>query len=177
MTTAEYLETPETVLPSELAFGVLRVADSPKPPHQRVVRDFVLALSPFVREQQLGELLFAPMDVILDAEADLIVQPDLMFISSARQSIVSDKVWGAPDLVIEVLSPAPRIGALEERVGWFARYGVRECWLASLVEKQIVVLTLARNGVAERTISTGGQPVRTRVFEGLRVAPADIFGW
>jgi Uma2 family endonuclease len=43
--------------------------------------------------------------------------------------IVTDRVWGPPDLVLEVLSPRPRIGTLQERIDWFSRYGVRECWL------------------------------------------------
>src|SRR5687767_2475511 len=56
MTTVEYLQTPETVLPRELAFGVLRVADAPTLFHQRVVRDVTVALHAFVREYRLGEV-------------------------------------------------------------------------------------------------------------------------
>ena len=75
MTTAEYLETPETVTPRELAYGELRVAESPSASHQRVVRELAVSLITFVRERQLGEVLFAPMDVVLDYDADLVVQP------------------------------------------------------------------------------------------------------
>ncbi|HYT75395.1 MAG TPA: hypothetical protein VEL79_11640, partial [Vicinamibacterales bacterium] len=60
MTTIEYLQTPETVLPRELAFGVLRVADSPVVRHQRVVRDLTIALTAFARAHRLGEVLPAP---------------------------------------------------------------------------------------------------------------------
>ena len=49
MTVEEYLNAPETVLPQELAFGVLRVADAPRASHQRVVLELLLALAPFVR--------------------------------------------------------------------------------------------------------------------------------
>src|SRR5688572_31426670 len=50
-----------------------------------------------------------------------------IFVSKARAHIVSDRIYGAPDLMIEVLSPHPRIGREDERVAWFARAGVREC--------------------------------------------------
>ena len=132
MTTAEYLATPESVLPRELAFGVLRVADSPIVPHQRVVRDLTIALTAFTRAHRLGEVLPAPMDVILDRDANLVVQPDILFVSAERAEIVSNRIYGAPDLVVEVLSPYPRIGRVHEKIEWFARYGVRECWLVEL---------------------------------------------
>jgi Uma2 family endonuclease len=177
MTTAEYFQTPETVLPQELAFGQLRVADSPSVSHQRVLRELVMALIPFVQDKQLGELLFAPMDVVLDFEADLVVQPDALFVAKERNEIVTDKVFGAPDLVIEILSPNPRIGKLSERLEWFSRYGVRECWLARLPQKQISVLTLTPQGVnAEETFSRA-ERVRSAVLEGLELTPLQIFGW
>src|SRR5262245_13567220 len=152
MTTAEYFQTPETVLPRELAYGALRVADAPTTSHQRVVLDLALALAPFVRDRRLGELLIAPVDVILDVERALVVQPDLLFVAESRRHTLTDCMNGAPDLVVEVLSPHPRIGQLPERVGWFAEYGVRECWLVDLPAKSIAVLTLGRHGVAGRTL-------------------------
>lgn len=177
MTTAEYLQTPETVLPRELAHGVLRVADSPTASHQRVVGELFLALSPFVRSRRLGEVLLAPMDVVLDFDADLVVQPDLLFISTERGHVITDRVYGAPDMVVEVLSPKPRIGVLDERIGWFAKYGVRECWLANVPTKQIVVLTLRQGGIAARTLFEGSQPIQSELFEGLELAPLQLFGW
>lgn len=177
MTTAEYLATPETVLPRELAHGELRVADSPSVSHQRVVVELTLALVPFVRRQRLGEVFVAPMDVILDADRALVVQPDLLFISNERRHIISDKIFGAPDLVIEVLSPYPRIGRTEERVEWFARAGVRECWLVHTVNQAIAVLSLGQGTVRERTLHRHGDPIRTDVLEGLSLKPVDLLGW
>ena len=177
MTTVEYFQTPETVLPCELAYGVLRVADAPTTYHQRVVLDLALTIAPFVRERRLGELMIAPLDVILDVDAALVVQPDLLFVAEARRHTLTDCMNGAPDLVVEVLSPHPRIGYLQERVGWFAKYGVRECWLVDLPEKSIAVLTLNQHGVEHRTLHRGHNPVQTRVLEGLHLTPLEIFGW
>jgi Uma2 family endonuclease len=167
MTTTQYLATPETVLPAELAFGVLRVADAPAVRHQRMVGELYKALDAHVGARGLGEVLLAPTDVILDYDRALVVQPDLLFVSAERADIVSDRVYGAPDLAVEVLSPHPHVGRLDERVGWFASYGVRECWLADLRARQYVVLKLDRNGVVRRGLCLGGEVVPTAVLPGI----------
>src|SRR4051812_4773688 len=177
MTIQEYLATPESVQPAELAYGVLRVADSPIVRHQRVVRDLTIALTAFARERQLGEVLPAPMDVVLDRAAALVVQPDVLFVGEERHDIVGDRIEGAPDLVIEVLSPRPRIGQVEEKVTWYARYGVRECWLVELSRREVVVLTFADGRVGKRALFDTHQIIRSAVLEGLTLRPADIFGW
>lgn len=177
MTTAEYFLTPETVLPHELVYGALRVADAPTVPHQRVVGEMFLSMTRHVRERLLGEVLIAPVDVVLDEDAALVVQPDLLFISSARRALVGDRVDGAPDLVVEVLSPHPRIGELNEKIAWYARYGVRECWLASIPKKEIAVLTLADGHVSTRALYSGNQKISSELLGELPLSPLDVFGW
>ena len=177
MTTDEYLATAESVLPAELAYGVYQVRDSPVVRHQRVVRDLTIALTQFARERQLGEVLPAPMDVVLDRDANLIVQPDVLFVSSERRRIVEDRIWGAPDLVIEVLSPQPRIGRVTEKVSWYARYGVRECWLVDLPRRQFVVLAFGDGRVTARAVFDAEDSIRSEVLAGLPLRPADVLGW
>jgi Uma2 family endonuclease len=174
MTTLEYLRTPETVLPVELAYGVLRVAESPSASHQRVVGQLYLTMAPFVRERLLGEVLLAPMDVILDFDRALVVQADLLYVSTGRAEIVSDRVIGAPDLVVEVLSPRPRVGDLEQRAGRFAKYGVRECWLANLPDRRMEVLTLHDGQVIERQSCSAGRRVPSNVLPDLML-PFGLF--
>lgn len=147
MTIDDYFATAETVRPAELAFGVLRVADAPAPRHQSVVFKLSIALDRHVRERRLGEIWISPLDVVLDAEKALVVQPDLMFISNARAAIVRDRVRGAPDLVVEVLSPRPRVGRLSEHLRWFARYGVKERWVVHQ-SRRTVIVTEFRDGEA-----------------------------
>jgi Uma2 family endonuclease len=175
MTTDEYLQTPECVLPMQLAYGVLHLADAPTCSHQRIVGFLYLEMASFVRDRGLGEVLLAPTDVILDAERALVVQPDILYVSGDRSGIVGDRVFGAPDLAVEVLSPHPRVGRPEERVGWYARYGVRECWLVSLPDQQLVTLTLNANGVTERRSCRAGERIPSDVLDGV-VLPF-IPGW
>ena len=176
MTTLEYFKTPETVVPQELAYGEFRVAESPTVSHQRAVREVVEALTSHVRGRGLGEVLFAPMDVVLDHGAALVVQPDVMVISQERAHIVTSKVFGPPDLVVEVLSPRPRIGQLDERIEWFARYSVRECWLVRTTEREIEILTLGLAGVLDRTVYRETRRIVSVVLGGTEIAPLDIFG-
>jgi Uma2 family endonuclease len=65
-------------------------------------------------------------------------------------AIVADKVRGAPDLVIEVLSPCSRIGDIDERVAWFRDYGVRECWLVHHMRRTVEVLQFDDGRVRSR---------------------------
>lgn len=177
MTTAEYFKTPETVRPQELVYGVVRAADSPLPIHQRAVLALTRALDVHVREGGLGEVWVSPLDVVLDFERALVVQPDLFFVSTERSGIVSDRVRGAPDLVVEVLSPNPRIGYLDERIGWFARYGVRECWLLHQFERRLDVLSFADGAIRRRLTFEADEPIRSTVLPRFTETLDTMLGW
>ena len=159
MTVEEYLRTPETLRPQELIYGALRVAEAPLPPHQRAIGRLYRALDDHVSTAALGEVWLSPIDVILDAARHLIVQPDLLFISRARARIVADRIRGAPDLVVEVLSPHPRIGQLHERLLWFGEYGVSECWIVDLIEQRVDVLTFADHHIDRRRLFDSRTPI------------------
>lgn len=164
LSTDEYLRTPETMLPQELVYGALRDAPAPAPRHQSVLVWMLVALVRHVYDRGLGVVLPSPIDVVLDAEQGLIVQPDLVFIAADRKQIVTDRVRGAPDLVIEILSPHPRIGRLDERVEWFARYGVRECWLIHELERQLEVIEFAGGVIMDRYACLTNEPIRSVVL-------------
>ena len=174
MTTDEYLRTPETLRPQELIYGALRCADAPSFHHQDALFAFGVALREHVRARRLGHVCLAPLDVILDRERDLIVQPDLLFISTARFHIIRGRVWGAPDLVLEVLSPHPRIGKLQERIGWFAQYGVRECWLYHQDENRLEILALSPDGVVARESFDARTSIRSVVLPAFDRTLASI---
>jgi hypothetical protein len=81
----------------ELVYGVVREPPAPRWGHQAVVTRLVTLLEPYVRAEQLGRLCVSPIDVVLNAERALVVQPDLVFISNERLAIVRERVHGAPD--------------------------------------------------------------------------------
>lgn len=177
MTTEEYLNTPETVLPQELIYGRLRVADSPLPRHQAAVADFHLALAHHVHERRLGEIWLSPIDVILDAKEALVLQPDLLFISNERSGILTDRIRGAPDMVLEVLSPQPRIGQLEERLQWFAQYGVRECWLLHQLARRFEILTFCDGKTSSCVSFDYKTAIRSLVLPEFRQKIGAVLRW
>jgi Uma2 family endonuclease len=174
MTVDDYFKTPETVTPMELRFGVLRVAESPTPRHQSAVLSLVFALDRHVRQRRLGQVWIAPLDVVLDEPKALIVQPDLFFVSNEREWIVGDRVRGAPDLIVEVLSPNPRIGKTAERVEWFATYGVRECWLVHQDQRSVQVIAFSKGQIGSQRPFAAAEPIRSEVLPEFTDSLADI---
>lgn len=176
MTIEQYLRTPESLRPHELAYGVLRVADAPAPSHQRAVLHLCRALDDHATGHALGEVWLSPIDVILDPERHLVVQPDLLFISHARGGIVQDRIRGAPDLMVEILSPRPRIGTLHEHVEWFATSGVGECWVVDLRARCVEVIAFGGGAVLDRQVFAAQAPIRSRVLPGFTGRLAGILG-
>jgi Uma2 family endonuclease len=177
MTIEEYLRTPESVLPQELAYGDLRVAEAPRVPHQRAVGRLFLALNQHANECAPGEVWLSPIDVIFDQDRHLVAQPDLLFISRARADIVSDRIRGAPDLVVEVLSPHPRVGTLDEHLQWFARYGVRECWVVDLARRRLDVIAFDRGTIRSRVRFEERAPIHSEVLPDFDRTLTQILGW
>jgi Uma2 family endonuclease len=174
MTVGEYFRTPETLAPSELAHGVLRVADAPTAIHQSAVAQLFMALHAHVAERRLGRVWLSPLDVVLDEANALIVQPDLMFISNAREWIVQERVRGAPDLVIEVLSPRPRVGRNEEHLLWFAKHGVRECWLVYQELRRVGVISFDGGRVGEPRVFGPQEKIKSSVLPEFSMSLREI---
>lgn len=127
LTYQDYVLLPDDGKRYEILDGDLYVTPSPTARHQKVSFNLSLALGQHVRANRLGEVFAAPLDVIL--ADDTIAQPDIMFVSNERFQIVRDWVHGAPDLVIEILSPGTRERDRTLKRHLYARHGVRELWL------------------------------------------------
>jgi Uma2 family endonuclease len=92
----------------ELVGGELVMVPSPDPEHQDILGNLFRVLSVHIRRHRLGKVYLAPLDVVLgEGEEAEVVQPDLLYISPQRQDIIAQKeIRGAPDMVVEVLSPS-----------------------------------------------------------------------
>lgn len=171
--TGEYVRSPETLLPQELVYGYVREAAAPSAAHQRVVGALFIRLWQHLGNTGAGEAWLAPLDVVLDVERNLVVQPDLSVVLTEHADRVTDRIWGAPDLVVEVLSPRPRIGTLDERLEWFATYGVRECWLVHLPGTRIEIIRFEK-GLIVSTMFGPLAEIRSTVLPDLRLTPLDV---
>jgi Uma2 family endonuclease len=171
----EYFRMPESNRPAEVAYGVLREPPAPFARHQRVVLRLAMLLGRHVDRVGAGQLLTAPIDVVLEPEPPLVVQPDLVFISRDRAGIIRDRIHGAPDLVIEVLSPGMTRHDRVEKLGWYQRYGAREYWLVNPAREEIEVIAFESARIAGRRLFGTSERVRSRVLPRLRLVAASAF--
>jgi len=124
----DFLTFPDDGKRHELIDGEHYVTPSPNTKHQRVSMNLVVAVALYLRRHPIGQLFAAPFDVVF---SDLdVVEPDLLYISRERSSVLTDKhVRGAPDLVIEIVSPGTRrIDEVIKRK-LYERFGVPEYWI------------------------------------------------
>ena len=175
MTADEYrYDTDESNRPRELAFGVLREPPASFFSHQTIVLRVARLWTDHVEARQLGRVAVAPVDVVLDRERALIVQPDVLFVAAGRLSLVRDQVWGAPDLVAEVLSAATQSHDRTEKLGWYRQYGVRECWLVDPHAETVIIHDFTAAAPDLRR-ARGIEQIRSSVLPELRPSAFALF--
>lgn len=159
----------------ELLEGELVMVPSPTLYHQDVLGNLYLAISLFVRDSRLGRMFVAPCDVVLSE--DTVLQPDIVFVSRERSHIMmQDHVRGAPDLVIEVLSPSTADRDRRVKRGLYAQYGVKECWIVDPDRKTIEVLALGELGFRSIAVYGEQQTLHSPVLDGLAMPLSEVFG-
>jgi Uma2 family endonuclease len=170
MTTDEYLySTEETNRIRELAAGRVREPPAPFWSHQELVLKVARLIGDHVEPRNLGRVAVAPVDVVLDRAKNLVLQPDVVFISTARLSIIRDQVWGAPDLVVEVLSHSSRRYDRGPKLDWYEQYGIRECWLVDLYGDQVIVVDFT-SGTRQQRVAHGARAIRSSVLPDLQTS-------
>lgn len=176
LTYEDYLLFPDDGDRHEILDGEHSVTPAPVPKHQRVSMNLSLGLGPFIRQHNLGDLLAAPIDVVL-SDNDL-VQPDLLFISRRRAAIITDKnIQGAPDLAIEIISDPTRLRDEHLKRRRYDELGAQEYWLVDRFHGTVRVFR--RNGgrfesIAELSVQAN-DVLTTPLLPGLRLPLAEIF--
>ena len=158
----------------ELLDGVLVQLASPNEAHQIVSLRLASRMHAFVKEHELGRVLHAPYDVVL-TDTD-VVQPDVLFVSKDRYHIRTPaNIQGAPDLIVEIMSPSSASRDWGAKRELYARHGVREYWIIDPANRLVSVLTL-RDGVLEIDQTfTEDNTAHSSVLEGFTVNLADLF--
>ncbi len=169
----EYFDLEETTRPMELVYGlVVREPAMPSWTHQLLSARLTHLLYAHVEERNLG-FVSSPVDVVLDAEAALVVQPDVVFVSNERRGIVRERVWGAPDLVVEILSPRTARRDRTVKLAWYRQYGVRECWLVDPKRQTVEIVDL--QSMTPARLFGGADPIRSYVLPRWGISPDRIF--
>ena len=170
-----YLELPEIKRRYDIVDGVLEYF-SPAPTlyHQRILRNLLLALHGFVSRGNLGDVLFAPLDIIISKQPLRTRQADLIFIATGRLNLAKDQIEDPPDVAVEVLSPGNTPRKLQAKLDDYAKLGVPEVWVAAPVSKTLEVLALEQGKYRSVGINSPGSPVNTRRLAGF-ILPEDVF--
>lgn len=166
----DYRHTPDDQC-YELLDGELIMVPAPNLEHQRIGTRLGVLLHTFVQENNLGEVFHAPCDVVL-SDTD-VVQPDLLFVSHERAHLLlgGDNVRGAPDLVVEILSPSTAGRDRTLKRALYAKHGVKEYWLVDPDARTVEV-----DASAAVALYGEGQTMTSPALAGFTADLSEIFG-
>jgi Uma2 family endonuclease len=171
----DYLKLPNDGKRYEIIEGVLYVANAPSFQHQSTVHQLDRQIGNFVSEHQLGYVIPAPFEVHLSALSRP-VQPDITFIRTERISVQSLQIFeGAPDLIVEVLSPD---SIRRDRVIKFTAYeaaGVTEYWIANPNTHTVEVFILSHGEYAALGEFKAAETIQSQVLTGIEITTHSLF--
>ena len=160
---ADYMGLPDEPR-CELLYGRLPLMPAPTVRHQLVAMAIARVLEDFAR-QRGGYAVISPVDVMLADHS--IVQPDVIYVSPKRARIVQERVEGAPDLVVEILSPGTARRDLGDKLRLYAESGVAEYWIVDVNGETFTFLENTPTGFSVRLTEDG--VYRSAGVEGLEL--------
>lgn len=166
----DYLLLPEQDRRELIGGDFYFMPPSPNFSHQSISRNLGKLLWDFVRANNIGVVVSAPMDVVF-SDFD-VVQPDILFISNEKRNIITEtNISGAPDLVVEILSPSTADRDRELKLSLYTRFGVNEYWIVDPENNTVQVLELGTD--TTRSYTSG--EISSSVLPELRINVEDVF--
>jgi Uma2 family endonuclease len=130
----------------EIINGVLHMSPPPLIDHQDILLELVTRMRLHAQRRRLGKVLCAPCGVRLPGQP-VPVEPDILFVRRERLAILGKRyVEGAPDLIVEILSPSNATYDLETKYALYEQAGVAEYWLVNPWEQWVRIYTLTDGG-------------------------------
>ncbi|HJX89276.1 MAG TPA: Uma2 family endonuclease [Pyrinomonadaceae bacterium] len=173
MTAEELFRLPDDGLRHELIKGELLTMSPPGEEHGVVTMNLSILLGQFVKAHNLGVMYAAETGFKLESDPDTVLAPDIAFIRRDRVGIVSRSYRaGAPDLVVEVLSPSDRKSKVAEKTSRWLSLGASTVWLVSPQTRTVDVRFASgeRSLFAEEDELTGDP-----IVPGFRLRVSEIF--
>ncbi len=172
-TYADYLKTPEGGK-YQLIDGEIIEMPSSKTIHQKILLFIGSTFLFFIRSKNLGEVFVAPMDVYLsDTET---YQPDVFIILNQNTSIIEEnRIKGAPDLVVEILSPSTAYYDLRHKKNTYEASGVKEYWILDPIEKSLEIYSLVQNKFILQAEYKKADVAKSLLIAGLEINLAEVF--
>jgi Uma2 family endonuclease len=174
LTYRDYAALPADGRRYELHDGALSVTAAPGTRHQRVSRNLLEVLSAHVKSRRLGEVLFAPFDVILSDRT--VLQPDIVYFDHARLAALSERgAEGAPTLVVEIISPSTTTIDRVTKPSLYSRHGVPFFWLVDPVGRTIEAFVLERGSYTVAARALGDEVVTVPPFPDLALRLSSLW--
>jgi Uma2 family endonuclease len=128
----------------QLINDTIVMSPAPTTPHARVQREIFDALNFYVKKSKSGEVFFAPVDVYLNEKN--VFQPDIFYLNKEQLPFVKRKgVYGAPSLVIEILSEGNKRYDRKDKKDVYEKCGVKEYWIIDPETKNCKGFVLENN--------------------------------
>ena len=162
LTLEEFFELPEMEQRAELHEGVLYIVPPPSLDHQQLINRLGGYMAFQIEDSSLG-YVFQPIEVVLSDNIN--VAPDLVVVRTGRERIMDElRVYGAPDIVVEVLSSNRNIDLVRKRA-WYEAAGIPEYWLVDGDADTLTPLALGDHGLyRERAVLTAADTLTTPLF-------------
>ena len=158
----------------ELLDGELILVGSPNEDHQIASMKIGYRMYSFVEENDLGQVFHAPFDVLF-TDTD-VVQPDILFVSNEREHIRTPaNIQGAPDLIVEILSPSSSRRDWRDKRELYASHGVKEYWIVDPANHIVWVMLLRDGALVEQGAYGEGDTVTSTTLEGFSISLDEIF--
>ena len=158
----------------ELFDGELVMTPSPSSHHQGIVGKLHALLLAHIEKTRAGRVYLAPLDTIFDEYT--VLQPDILYVSRNRvPQVVKERIEGAPDLVVEVLSPSTFYKDLRRKMAVYAQFGVREYWIVDRDKQAIEVYGRQRKGLELRAQFSAKDTLESPLLPGFRLPVRRIF--
>ena len=127
----------------------------------------------YILQKQLGQLLAAPMDTIFSVHDTL--QPDLLFVTHERAHIIKKQVEGAPDLIIEIVSPGNSQKEMSYKKYVYETSGVREYWLVHPEKLTVTQYENIENELVRLNVLNIDDLLQSKIVEGFEIKVREIF--
>ena len=160
----------------ELLKGKILEMSVPSPIHQEISGNLQGALFVFLKNSKC-KLYTAPFDVRFpqkgESQVYTVVQPDLCVVCDFEK-IDSKGCVGAPDLVVEILSPGNSKKEMKSKFALYQEEGVREYWVVD-PERELVFVYVADNKKFKPTIPIADDYVYSTIFPDFKIHTSDLF--
>ena len=156
----------------EVFEGIIYDMASPSRIHQALVTDLITIFHTYIQKKNRNcEVFPAPFDVILSKNPLTIVQPDIMVICD-KDKLDEQRCNGAPDFIIEIVSPSNPSDDYIKKSYYYNNYGVREYWIVNPGRKTVTVNYFEKNEVSIQF--SFESVIKVNIYDDLYINFADV---